>query len=159
VAEPLTLAVIGLLLIAGTPATAQTVNYHPLPWRFRRGTYSVPRDAAVGSQVARAMSPHRLGITCALIQTATVQWHGNLGREWCVSDQREWYRVSFYVVNGGSQTLITSTGGYTSGTISAPAAARSRHAANLIVTGRWYPATRSRASQCDRDIHSHGRCS
>jgi type 1 fimbria pilin len=46
--------------------------------------------------------------------------------------------VSFYVVNGASQTLITSTsGGYTSGTISAPGSgALPGIQANLVVTGQ-----------------------
>ena len=55
----LTPAVIGLLLVAGAPALAQTVNYSPATLSFSpAGPYSVPRDAAVGSQVARAQPIH-----------------------------------------------------------------------------------------------------
>jgi type 1 fimbria pilin len=134
----LTLAVIGLLLIAGTPATAQTVNYSPPTLAFSpAGPYSVPRDAAVGSQVARAMvTATASGITCALIQTATVNGTEISAGSGVYQTSVSGIGVSFYVVNGGSQTLITSTGGYTSGTISAPGSGSlPGMQANLIVTG------------------------
>src|SRR5580704_2927781 len=114
----------GLLLMGGAPAIAQTVNFSPATLSFSpAGPYSVPRDAAVGSQVARALAAATAtGIPCALVETAAV-----IGTE--ISAGSGVYQtsvtgigVSFYVVNGPSQTLITSTnGGYTSGTIMRPA--------------------------------------
>src|ERR1700733_8611985 len=63
-----------LLLLAGTPVLAQTVTYSPATLSFSpAGPYSVPRDAAVGSQVARALTTATAtGSNCALTQTATV---------------------------------------------------------------------------------------
>jgi type 1 fimbria pilin len=135
----LALGVIGLLLTAGAPALAQTVNYSPATLAFSpAGPYSVPRDAAVGSQVARAMTmASASGISCALIQTATVNGTEVSAGSGVYQTSVSGIGVSFYVVNGGSQTLITSTGGgYTSGTISAPGnGSLPGMQANLIVTG------------------------
>jgi type 1 fimbria pilin len=135
----LALGVIGLLLTAGAPALAQTVNYSPATLAFSpAGPYSVPRDAAVGSQVARAMTTASAsGISCALIQTATVNGTEVSAGSGVYQTSVSGIGVSFYVVNGGSQTLITSTGGgYTSGTISAPGnGSLPGMQANLIVTG------------------------
>src|SRR5882724_6260673 len=68
----LALSVIGMLLSA--PTVAQTVNFSPTTLSLSpAGPYSVPRDAAVGSQVASALATATAtGISCALIQTATV---------------------------------------------------------------------------------------
>jgi type 1 fimbria pilin len=129
-----------LLLIAGVPAVAQTVSFSPAILSFSpAGPYSVARDAAVGSQVARAQATATAtGISCSLVETATV-----IGTE--ISAGSGVYQtsvsgigVSFYVVNGSSQTLITSTGGgYTSGTISPPGnGALPGVQAILLVTGQ-----------------------
>jgi type 1 fimbria pilin len=135
----LTLGVIGLLLTAGVPASAQTVNFSPATLSFSpAGPYSVPRDAAVGSQVARAQSTATAsGISCALIETATVNGTEVSAGSGVYQTSVNGIGVSFYVVNGGSQTLITSTGGgYTSGTLSAPGnGSLPGIQANLIVTG------------------------
>lgn len=130
---------IGLLLLAGTPAIAQTVNYSPAALSFSpAGPYSVPRDAAVGSQVARAQTTATAsGISCALIETATVNGTEVSAGSGVYQTSVSGVGVSFYVVNGGSQTLITSTGGgYTSGTLSAPGnGSLPSVQANLVVTG------------------------
>jgi type 1 fimbria pilin len=135
----LTPAVIGLLLVAGAPALAQTVNYSPATLSFSpAGPYSVPRDAAVGSQVARAQAmASASGISCALIETATVNGTEVSAGSGVYQTSVSGIGVSFYVVNGGSQTLITSTGGgYTSGTLAAPGnGSLPGMQANLIVTG------------------------
>jgi type 1 fimbria pilin len=136
----LTLGVIGLLLMAGVPAAAQTVNFSPATLSFSpAGPYSVPRDAAVGSQVARALAgATATGISCALIETATVNGTEISAGSGVYQTSVSGIGVSFYVVNGSGQTLITSTnGGYTSGTISAPGnGALPGVQANLIVTGQ-----------------------
>jgi type 1 fimbria pilin len=136
---PFTPVVIGLLLMAGAPAMAQTVNYSPATLAFSpAGPYSVPRDAAVGSQVARAQSTATAtAINCALIETATVNGIEVSAGSGVYQTSVSGIGVSFYVVNGASQTLITSTGGgYTSGTLSAPGnGALPGVQANLIVTG------------------------
>jgi type 1 fimbria pilin len=130
--------VLGLLLAAG-PAAAQSVSFSPATLSFSpAGPYSVPRDAAVGSQVARALSAATAtAITCALIQTATVNGTEITAGSGVYQTSVSGIGVSFYVVNGGSQTLITSTGGgYTSGTIAAPGnGALPGLQANLVVTG------------------------
>jgi type 1 fimbria pilin len=93
-----------LLLVAGAPATAQTVNYSPATLSFSpAGPYSVPRDAASGSKVASALAAVTAsGIACALIETAT-----------------------------------SVSGGYISGTISAPGnGPLPGIQANLVVTGQ-----------------------
>ena len=129
-----------LLLLAGAPVLAQTVSFSPATLSFSpAGPYSVPRDAAVGSQVARALAAATAtGIPCALVETAAV-----IGTE--ISAGSGVYQtsvtgigVSFYVVNGPSQTLITSTnGGYTPGTINAPGnGTLPGIQANLVVTGQ-----------------------
>src|SRR5580704_19041129 len=129
----------GLLLMGGAPAIAQTVSFSPATLSFSpAGPYSVPRDAAVGSQVARALSAaSATGISCALIETATVNGTEVSAGSGVYQTSVSGIGVSFYVVNGGSQTLITSTGGgYTSGTIGAPGnGALPGVQANLIVTG------------------------
>jgi type 1 fimbria pilin len=131
--------VLGLLLLAAAPAGAQSVSFSPATLSFSpAGPYSVPRDAAVGSQVARALSAASAsGISCALIQTATVNGTEITAGSGVYQTSVSGIGVSFYVVNGGSQTLITSTGGgYTSGTIAAPGnGALPGLQANLVVTG------------------------
>jgi type 1 fimbria pilin len=122
------LTVIGLLL-ASLPAVAQTVNFSPATLAFSpAGPYSVPRDAAVGSQVARALTAATAsGINCTEISAGTGIYQTSVSG----------VGVSFYIVNGAAQTLITSTGGgYTSGTISAPGnGTLPGIQANLVVTG------------------------
>jgi type 1 fimbria pilin len=136
----LTLGVIGLLLMAGAPAVAQTVNFSPATLSLSpAGPYSVPRDAAVGSQVARALAgATATGISCALIETATVNGTEISAGSGVYQTSVSGIGVSFYVVNGSGQTLITSTGGgFTSGTISAPGnGPLPGIQANLIVTGQ-----------------------
>jgi type 1 fimbria pilin len=129
-----------ILLLAGAPAIAQTVNYSPATLSFSpAGPYSVPRDAAVGSKVASAMATANAnGISCALIETATVNGTEISAGSGVYQTSVSGIGVSFYVVNGASQTLITSVGGgYTSGTISAPGnGALPGIQANLVVTGQ-----------------------
>jgi type 1 fimbria pilin len=135
------LGAVGLLLcVAGVPAIAQTVNFSPATLSFSpAGPYSVPRDAAVGSQVAHALAAATAtGIACALIETATVNGTEISAGSGVYQTSVSGIGVSFYVTSGSSQTLITSTGGgYTSGTISAPGnGALPGIQANLIVTGQ-----------------------
>src|SRR5580704_1055540 len=81
----------GLLLMGGAPAIAQTVNFSPATLSFSpAGPYSVPRDAAVGSQVAAAMASAS-GIS-SVDPDCDRQWHGNRSRQRRLSDQREWHR-------------------------------------------------------------------
>jgi type 1 fimbria pilin len=130
--------VIGLLL-ASAPALAQTVSFSPATLSFSpAGPYSVPRDAAVGSQVARALTgATATGISCALIETATVNGTEISAGTGIYQTSVSGIGVSFYIVNGSAQTLITSTnGGYTSGTIGAPGnGTLPGLQANLVVTG------------------------
>ena len=129
-----------LLLIAGAPALAQTVSFSPATLSFSpAGPYSVPRDAAVGSQVARALTAATAtAIPCALVETATVNGTEISAGSGIYQTSVSGIGVSFYVVNGASQTLITSTnGGYTSGTINAPGnGTLPGIQANLVVTGQ-----------------------
>ena len=129
-----------LLLLAGAPALAQTVSFSPATLSFSpAGPYSVPRDAAVGSQVARALTAATAtAIPCALVETATVNGTEISAGTGIFQTSVSGIGVSFYVVNGPSQTLITATnGGYTSGTISAPGnGALPGIQANLVVTGQ-----------------------
>lgn len=129
-----------LLLLAHTPAIAQSVNFSPSTLPFSpAGPYSVPRDAAVGSQVASAVAGATASrITCALIETATVNGTEISAGSGVYQTSVSGIGVSFYVVNGASQTLITSVnGGYTSGTISAPGSgALPGIEANMVVTGQ-----------------------
>jgi type 1 fimbria pilin len=129
-----------LLLLAGAPAVAQTVSFSPATLSFSpTGPYSVPRDAAVGSQVARALSAATAtGITCALVETATVNGTEISAGSGIYQTSVSGIGVSLYVVNGPNQTLITSTsGGYTSGTISAPGnGSLAGIQASLVVTGQ-----------------------
>jgi type 1 fimbria pilin len=129
-----------LLLMADASAIAQTVSFSPATLSFSpAGPYSVPRDAAVGSQVARALaSATATGINCALIETATVNGTEISAGSGVYQTSVSGIGVSFYVVNGAGQTLITSTsGGYSSGTISAPGnGALPGLQANLVVTGQ-----------------------
>src|SRR3954453_20035428 len=131
-------SMIGLLLTSA-PTAPQTVNFSPATLSFSpAGPYSVPRDAAVGSQVARALTAATAtGISCALIQTATVNGTEISSGTGIYQTSVSGIGVSFYVVNGSAQTLITSTsGGYTSGTISAPGnGTLPGIQANLVVTG------------------------
>jgi type 1 fimbria pilin len=132
-------SVIGLLVLASAPVVGQTVNFSPSTLSFSpAGPYSVPRDAAVGSQVASAVAAATAtGVDCALIQTATVNGTEISAGSGIYQTSVSGIGVSFYVVNGPSQTLITSTsGGYTSGIISAPGDdALPGIQANLVVTG------------------------
>lgn len=133
----LTPAAIGMLLMSGAPAFAQTVNYSPAALSFSpAGPYSVPRDAAVGSQVGRAQTTaNASGISCALIETASVNGTEVSAGSGVYQTSVSGIGVSFYVVNGASQVLVTSTG-YTSGTISAPGnGSLPGVLANLVVTG------------------------
>jgi type 1 fimbria pilin len=129
-----------LLLLAGAPAVAQTVGFSPAILSFSpAGPYSVPRDAAVGSQVARGQAAATAtGISCALIETASVNGTEISAGTGIYQTSVSGIGVSFYVVNGPAQTLITSTsGGYTSGTISAPGTGPLPGIeANLVVTGQ-----------------------
>jgi len=130
---------IGVLLTGAAPALAQTVNFSPATLSFSpSGPYSIPRDAAVGSQVARAQATATAtGLNCALIETAVVNGSEISAGSGIYQTSVNGIGVSFYVVNGASQTLITSTGGgYTSGTLSAPGnGSLPGIQANLIVTG------------------------
>jgi hypothetical protein len=65
-------SVTALLLLAGAPAIGQSVSFSPAALSFSpAGPYSVPRDAAVGSQVASAVAgAGARGVNCALIETA-----------------------------------------------------------------------------------------
>lgn len=127
------------LLLASAPIAAQTVNFSPATLSFSpAGPYSVPRDAAVGSQMASAVvTATATGINCALIQTATVNGTEISAGSGIYQTSVSGVGVSFYIVDGSSQTLITSTGGgYTSGTLSAPGnGALPGIQAKLIVTG------------------------
>jgi len=132
-----------LLLLAGAPALAQTVSFAPATLSFSpAGPYSVPRDAAVGSQLARSQATATAtGITCALVETATVNGTEVSAGTGVYQTSVSGIGVTFYVVNGPSQTLITSAGGgYTSGTISAPGnGSLPGIEANLVVTGQVVP--------------------
>jgi len=111
------------LVLAATPARAQTVTFSPATLSFSpAGPYSVPRDAAVGSQVASAQTTATAGaITCALIETAMVNGTEISPGSGVYQTSVSGIGVSFYVINGPSQTLISSTGGgYTSGTLAPP---------------------------------------
>jgi len=129
-----------LLLLAGAPAIAQTVSYSPGTLSFSpAGPYSVPRDAAAGSKVASALAAATAsGISCALIETATVNGTEVSAGSGVYQTSVSGIGVSFYVVNGAAQTLITSaSGGYTSGTIGAPGnGPLPGIQANLVVTGQ-----------------------
>lgn len=129
-----------LLLLAAAPGLAQTVGFSPATLSFSpAGPYSVPRDAAVGSQVARALTAATAtGVTCALVETATVNGTEVSAGSGIYQTSVSGIGVSFYVVNGASQTLITSTsGGYTSGTIGAPGnGALPGIQADLVVNGQ-----------------------
>lgn len=112
-----------LLMLAATLSPAQTVSFSPATLSFSpAGPYSVPRDAAVGSQLASAQAvASASGITCALIETATVNGTEFSAGSGVYQTSVSGIGVSFYIVNGSSQTLITSSGGgYSSGTISPP---------------------------------------
>jgi len=129
-----------LSLLVGAMAIAQTVSYSPGTLSFSpSGPYSVPRDAAAGSQVARAVAvATATGITCALIETVTVNGTELSAGSGIYQTSVNGIGVSFFVVNGAVQTLITSTnGGYASGTISPPGnGALPGIQANLVVTGQ-----------------------
>jgi type 1 fimbria pilin len=129
-----------LLLLAGAPAIAQSVSFSPATLSFSpAGPYSVPRDAAVGSQVASALAGATArGVDCALIETAMVNGTEISAGSGIYQTSVSGIGVSFYVVNGSGQTLITTTGGgYTSGTIGAPGTgALPGIQANLVVTGQ-----------------------
>jgi type 1 fimbria pilin len=133
----LALAAIGLLLMVSAPVMGQTVNYSPATLSFSpSGPYSVPRDAAVGSQIARAQTTATAsGITCALVETAMVNGSEVSAGSGVYQTSVSGIGVTFYVVNGASQTLVTSTG-YTSGTLGAPGnGSLPGIQANLVVTG------------------------
>ncbi len=128
----------GLLCLTGAAAQAQSVNFSPATLSFSpAGPYSVPRDAAVGSEVARALAAATAsGINCAVIETATVTGTEIAAGSGVYQTSVSGIGVSFYVVNGSTLTLITSTGGYTSGTLGAPGnGTLPGIQANLVVTG------------------------
>jgi type 1 fimbria pilin len=130
-----------LLLIASVaPVGAQTVSFSPGTLSFSpAGPYSVPRDAAVGSQIASAQAAASAsGISCALIETATVSGTEISAGSGIYQTGVSGIGVSFYVVNGASQTLITSAaGGYTSATLSAPGSGSLPGIqATMVVTGQ-----------------------
>jgi type 1 fimbria pilin len=129
-----------LLLLAGVAAIAQTVSFSPAALSFSpAGPYSVPRDAAVGSEVAHALATATAtGVACALVETASVNGTEVSAGSGIYQTSVSGIGVSFYVVNGPTQTLITSTnGGYTSGTLAAPGnGALPGMQANLLVTGQ-----------------------
>lgn len=111
------------LVLTGAPAAAQSVSFSPATLSFSpAGPYSVPRDAAVGSQVASSAATATADrINCALIETATVNGTEIAAGSGIYQTSVSGIGVSFYVVNGSVQTLITSaSGGYTSGTLSPP---------------------------------------
>src|SRR5690349_10727185 len=126
--------------LAAADVGAQTVNFSPSPMSFSpAGPYSVPRDAAVGSQVARAQAAaSAVGVNCNVIETASVNGTEVAAGSGVYQTSVSGIGVSFYVVNGASQTLITSTGGgYTSGTLAAPGnGPLPGIQANLVVTGQ-----------------------
>ena len=125
------------------------------------GPYSVPRDAAVGSQVASALTTATAtGVNCALIETAAVNGTEVSAGSGVYQTSVSGIGVSFYVVNGASQTLITSTGGgYTSGTISAPGnGSLPGIQANLVVTGTGrLRLLAHQPAECDRHLHADGQ--
>jgi type 1 fimbria pilin len=130
-----------LLMLPGAASVmAQTVIFTPGTLSFSpAGAYSVPRDAAAGTLVATATATATAGaISCDLIQTATVNGTEISAGSGVYQTSVNGIGVRFYVVDGPSQTLITSTGGgYTSGTIAAPGAgALPGVLANLVVTGQ-----------------------
>jgi type 1 fimbria pilin len=126
--------------LAAADVGAQTVNFSPAPMSFSpSGPYSVPRDAAVGSQVARAQAAaSAVGVNCNVIETASVNGTEVAAGSGVYQTSVSGIGVSFYVINGASQTLITSTGGgYTSGTLAAPGnGSLPGIEANLLVTGQ-----------------------
>ncbi len=128
-----------LLLAVAVPAVAQIVSFSPATLSLSpAGPYSVPRDAAVGSQVASATaSATATGIACALVETVSVNGTEISSGAGIYQTSVAGIGVSFYVVNGSIHTLITSTnGGYTSGTIAAPGNGPLPDIeANLVVTG------------------------
>ena len=132
------LFVLGLL--ASAAAVAQSVSFSPATLSFSpAGPYSVPRDAAVGSQVANALTGATAsGVNCALIETATVNGTEISAGSGVYQTSVSGIGVSFYVVSGSGQTLITGTGGgYTSGTIGAPGTgALPGIQASLVVSGQ-----------------------
>jgi hypothetical protein len=154
-------SVVGLLLLASAPAVAQTVNFSPSTLSFSpAGPYSVPRDAAVGSQVASALAAATAtGINCALIETATVNGTEISAGSGIYLTSVSGIGVSFYVVNGPSQTLITSTsGGYTSGIINAPGDdALPGIQANLVVAGPVVSGFSLSGLRLECGNHQHGR--
>jgi type 1 fimbria pilin len=133
-------SLLGLLAsMCGTAAMAQSVDFSPATLSFSpAGPYSVPRDSAVGSQVARAVATAAASaVNCALIETAAVNGTEVSAGSGVYQTSVSGIGVSFYVVSGSGETLITSSGGgYTSGTIGAPGSgALPGIQANMVVTG------------------------
>jgi type 1 fimbria pilin len=131
----------GLLLFqCAAPALAQTVTFSPATLSFSpAGPYSVPRDAGVGSQVASAVSDAMAAdVTCDLVETATVNGTEISAGSGVYQTSVSGIGVKFFVVDGATQTLVTSTGGgYTSATIPAPGnGALPGMLADLVVTGQ-----------------------
>ncbi len=130
------------LLLMQSVATvhAQTVSFAPGTLLFSpAGPYSVPRDAAAGTQIATATATATAGeITCNLVETATVNGTEVAAGSGIYQTSVSGIGVRFHVVDGPGRTLITSSaGGYTSGTINAPGAgALPGIEANLVVTGQ-----------------------
>jgi len=129
----------GLLLIQSI-AEAQTVTFSPPTLSFSpAGPYSVPRDAGVGSELATAVATATAGeVGCDLIETATVNGTEVSAGSGVYQTSVSGVGVKFFVVDGGSETLITSTGGgYTSVMIAAPGdGPLPGILARLVVTGQ-----------------------
>ncbi|MEO8308436.1 MAG: fimbrial protein [Pseudomonadota bacterium] len=129
-----------LLLQATTPAMGQSVNFVPATLTFSpAGPYSIPRDAAVGLQVATAMATASAGdLTCDVIETAIVNGTEITAGSGIYQTSVGGIGVRFYVQEAAGRTLITSTnGGYTSGMITAPGdGALPGIEAQLVVTGQ-----------------------
>jgi len=128
------------LVLTVAPARAQSVSFSPGTLSFSpAGPYSVPRDAAVGSQIASTQaSATANGISCALIETATVNGTEISAGSGIYQTSVSGIGISFYVVNGSAQTLIGSTGGgYTSGVLNVPGnGALPGIQASMVVTGQ-----------------------
>jgi type 1 fimbria pilin len=128
-----------LLFLPYVTAQAQTVTFTPGTLSFSpAGPYSIPRDAAAGTVVATATATATAGeITCDLIETAAVNGTEISAGSGVYQTSVSGIGVRFHVVDGPTRTLITSTGGYTSGTIPAPGAgALPGIEASLVVTGQ-----------------------
>jgi type 1 fimbria pilin len=129
-----------LLLQSVGTAFAQSVGFSPTSLSFSpAGPYSVPRDAGVGSELASAIADATAtDVTCDVIETASVSGTEISAGSGVYQTSVSGIGVKFFVVEGATETLITSTGGgYTSGTITAPGdGALPGIRARLVVTGQ-----------------------